>query len=99
MKAPKKPLSAFMIFSIEKRQDVAQEHPEFRANDILKTIALMWKNMSDDEKHVYNQLQKEGRQAYEQEIAVYNQKNMNANIRATNNQRGNDDDSDDYDAC
>ncbi|OMJ66299.1 hypothetical protein SteCoe_36896 [Stentor coeruleus] len=98
MEAPKRYPSAYLHFVKEKRQDIIRKHPEFKTTDIVKTLGTMWNNMSDDEKHVYVKLQEKDKQAYEKAILLYNQSDINANIRMTNTHNRNDDDSDDYDA-
>lgn len=49
---PKRPLSAFMYFSQEKRSDVKADNPETSFGDLGKILGQMWKDLSEDDKKV-----------------------------------------------
>lgn len=50
---PKRPLSAFLIYSNEVRAEVKKEHPNDKIGDIAKKIGLKWGALSDEEKKPY----------------------------------------------
>jgi len=52
--APKKPLSGYMRFVAEKRQEFATTHPDLKITEISSKAGELWKAMIDSEKDVYN---------------------------------------------
>lgn len=50
--APKRPMSAYLIYSQDKRAEVKQAHPEWKLTDTIKHLAMKWKDMPDAEKEV-----------------------------------------------
>jgi high mobility group protein B3 len=42
--APKRPLSSYMIFCQENREDIVAKHPEASAKDIMSIFGAEWKN-------------------------------------------------------
>ena len=51
--APKKPLSSFMIYSNEHRQEVKTAHPELKITQIAKILGQMWHQLSAEEQSKY----------------------------------------------
>jgi hypothetical protein len=50
---PKRPLSAFMLFSKDKRSIIKENEPEMKQTEIMKKLGEMWKNISQKEKKKY----------------------------------------------
>ncbi len=50
--APKRGLSAFMIFSQENRSRIKEEHPTAKFGEMGKLLGQKWKEMSEDDKKV-----------------------------------------------
>ncbi|KAJ3260980.1 Non-histone chromosomal protein 6 [Boothiomyces macroporosus] len=50
--APKKPLSAFMIYSKENRQRIKEENPSATFGEMGKLIGNAWKELGEDDKAV-----------------------------------------------
>ena len=48
--APKKPLSGYMLYCKQMRQQVTDENPELKSKEIVSKIASMWRELSDEEK-------------------------------------------------
>ena len=46
--------TGFIVFSKEKRPEVKKENPDMKFTDISKELGKMWKNLSDEEKQVFN---------------------------------------------
>ena len=51
--APKKPLSSFMLFSNEHRQEVKTAHPELKITQIAQKLGQMWRQLSAEEQGKY----------------------------------------------
>jgi hypothetical protein len=49
---PKKSLSAYMIYTNEKRKEEKAKHPELGFGDLTKHLSGMWNNLSAAEKKV-----------------------------------------------
>ena len=54
---PKRARSAYIIFVSETRPKVIEENPDIAKaqKEIMRKIAELWRNMSDDEKAVYQE--------------------------------------------
>jgi hypothetical protein len=50
---PKRPLSAYMIYSTEKRPEIQAANPGLKLPDISKKIGALWKGLSASEKKPY----------------------------------------------
>ncbi|KHJ75556.1 HMG box, partial [Oesophagostomum dentatum] len=51
--APKRALSAFFFFSQDRRPEVQQMHPEWKVGQVAQELGRMWKNVSMEEKDMY----------------------------------------------
>merc|ERR1712212_898788 len=71
--APKQPLSAYFLFSQEERLKVKAEHPSYSICEIAKELGRRWADMPPEVKQHYQQKAEEGRQKYDQDMAVYRQ--------------------------
>jgi hypothetical protein len=73
--APKRPMSAYLIYSQDKRAEVKQAHPDWKLTDTIKHLAMKWKDMPDAEKEVYVQKAGQEKKRYEEEMRQYEAKN------------------------
>lgn len=64
---PKKPLSAFMFFSQERRKTLKNEKPDLKITEASVVIGAEWKELSQKDREPYNELAKEDRSRYEKE--------------------------------
>lgn len=64
---PKRPLSAYMLFSMENREKVMKEFKfeKKQIGDIAKKLGEQWKKMSDKEKTPYTDKAKKAKDAYD----------------------------------
>ncbi|KAI8468544.1 MAG: high mobility group box domain-containing protein [Monoraphidium minutum] len=69
--APKRPLSAYMYFSADKRGAIKDKNPSFGVADIAKELGAMWKTMTDKDKTKYNDQAAKDKVRYEKEKAKY----------------------------
>ncbi|XP_022092781.1 transcription factor A, mitochondrial-like [Acanthaster planci] len=65
---PKRPRGTFMLFSMEKRQQVINENPHLSFPEIAKVIGKMWRELSDDEKEPYRSQARENSETYLEEM-------------------------------
>jgi hypothetical protein len=77
--APKKPSSAFMIFSSENRAIKKEENPNATFGQLGKILGAAWNELSDEDKkvtdltQVYQDKYADLKEKYEQELAAYNE--------------------------
>ena len=69
--APKRPLSAFFLFSQDERPDIKKKSPSMSVGDISKEIGGRWKKVSDDVKKRYEQKAAVEKQKYEVRLSEY----------------------------
>jgi hypothetical protein len=59
---PKKPLNAYMVFSLEERQRLKNDG--YKGKAILSLIATKWSNLSLDEKKRYKEIAQADKELY-----------------------------------
>ncbi|KAI9007294.1 Non-histone chromosomal protein 6 [Gaertneriomyces semiglobifer] len=70
--APKKPLSAFMLFSQAMRPKVKEENPDVTFGDTGKILGERWREMDDAEKAKWQKKSEEAKKTYEKVLKDYN---------------------------
>ena len=73
--APKRPMSAFLAFSHEKRAIVREENPKMNNVDVSRVLAKMWKEAPEAERRAYISEELRLRQDYKVAIAAWRSKN------------------------
>lgn len=69
--APKRPMSAFLYFSQEKRRLVKAEHPSLRNTEISRRLGELWREASEEEKSPHIATEKVEREKYNLQIAEW----------------------------
>ena len=69
--APKKGMSAFMMFSNEHRNNIKAANPEATFGEIGRKVGEAWKALNDKQKAVYTKKAEEDKQRYESEFQTY----------------------------
>lgn len=69
--APKKPLSAYFLFSQEERLKVKNENPDFSITEVAKELGKRWANLDPVLKQNYEQRYQESRRSYDAEMSHY----------------------------
>jgi len=69
--APKKPLSAYFLFSQEERLKVKAEFPDYSITEVAKELGRRWATIDPTIKHSYEQRYQESRRQYEQALQAY----------------------------
>ena len=71
LKRPKKCLSSYMIFVREVRTKVTQEYPDMNALDVMKEVGRRWQNISDEDKHYYQNEANKDKERFKRENQQY----------------------------
>ncbi|KZV53189.1 high mobility group B protein 6-like [Dorcoceras hygrometricum] len=71
---PKKPVSSFLLFRNESMKKLAEERPGINKSTLSALISVKWKDMSEDEKQVWNHRAGEAMEVYKKEMDEYNKK-------------------------
>jgi len=69
--APKKPLSAYFLFSQDERLKVKAEFPDFSITEVAKELGRRWASIDPAVKVQYEQRYQESRKQYEQAMTAY----------------------------
>ncbi|KAK9722509.1 Non-histone chromosomal protein 6 [Basidiobolus ranarum] len=64
---PKKPRSAYIMFTINERPRLSVEYPKASATRLLKLLGAKWKTLSDIEKKPYDDMAQRDKLRYEAE--------------------------------
>ena len=68
--APKKPLSAYFLFSQEERLKVKEAYPDYSITEVAKELGRRWASIDPAVKQSYEQRYQESRRQYEQALQV-----------------------------
>ncbi|URE44746.1 HMG (high mobility group) box [Musa troglodytarum] len=71
---PKHPMSAFFLFSKERREALLRENKNVL--EISKIAGEEWKNMTGEQKAPYEEIAKRRKESYNMEIELYKQKKL-----------------------
>ncbi|KAI8912590.1 high mobility group box domain-containing protein [Gorgonomyces haynaldii] len=72
--APKKGLSAFMIFSQENRPKIKEENPEASFGELGKLLGQKWKELDEEDKKPYQEKAEADKARYEKQMSEYTKK-------------------------
>lgn len=67
---PKRPKSAFLYFSSERRLTLKQEKPSMTTSESGNIISAEWKTLTDEQKQRYNEMANKDRDRYNAERAA-----------------------------
>ncbi|GAA5862053.1 hypothetical protein JCM3774_006153 [Rhodotorula dairenensis] len=79
--APKRPLSAYMLFSQDKRAEVKEEKPDVSFGEIGKILGAKWKEADENERKPYEDKAAAEKVRYEKEKAAYDAENPDASSK------------------
>ena len=68
--APKKPLTAFMLYTNARRPDVTKKSPGVKITEISSLIGNEWNDLTEDEKNIWREKSKDEKLMYE--LKLYN---------------------------
>ncbi len=69
--APKKNMTAYILFSNDKRPEVKEENPDLKFGDVAKELGRLWKDASSSTKKKYEKLAEKEKERYTSEMADY----------------------------
>eukprot|EP00271_Cylindrocystis_brebissonii_P009091 TRINITY_DN23728_c0_g1_i1.p1 TRINITY_DN23728_c0_g1~~TRINITY_DN23728_c0_g1_i1.p1 ORF type:complete len:124 (+),score=54.84 TRINITY_DN23728_c0_g1_i1:121-492(+) len=69
--APKKALSAFMMFSKEEREGIKKKNPDAAFGEMGKLMGEAWKKMSDKDKKPYQKMADDDKVRYADAMEAY----------------------------
>jgi len=70
--APKRPLTAFMFYSTQRRPQLKEQNPHWKFGEFGKAIGAEWAQMNDKQKMQYAKQAAQDTARYQAELAVYN---------------------------
>jgi len=83
LKPPMKPVSAYMIFSRDKREEVKSQNPNASFGGIGKMLGNKWKDMTETERGVYEKQSEEDKARYLKEKQAYDARRSNRKEEST----------------
>jgi len=69
--APKKSLSAYMIFATDKRPEIADKNPDSKQAEIMKIIGAAWSELNEKQKLPYEKRAKEASKKFAEDKEAY----------------------------
>jgi hypothetical protein len=72
--APKRPRSAYLLFTKDHREKVVKKYPTEKVTQIIQRLAKMWKEADDEEKKKYLSKAKKDQARYKTEMEAYEKK-------------------------
>lgn len=69
--APKRPLSAFFIFSQDERPKIKSQNASLSVAEVAKVIGEKWRSAPEDIKRRYEKAAKEAKERYEKDLQEY----------------------------
>jgi hypothetical protein len=71
LNAPKRPKTSYILFCVNKREEISESNPNLSAKEIIQELGNMWRSLSDDEKTEYVTLSNKDKHRYEEEMKLY----------------------------
>lgn len=69
--APKRPRSAYILFSTEQRASVLKDHPEYAPKEVTVELGARWGKLSEAEKKQYQEQNEADKERYKREMESY----------------------------
>ena len=70
-KRPKRPLNAYMMFSINQRDLIQENNPDMKFGDVAKLAARMWSWLPSQRRELFKERAELGAKKYHNRMAVY----------------------------
>lgn len=62
---PRRPLSTYMLFYVQKKDEIIAKNPGLEMTDVSKKLSELYKALPDEERARYEKMALEGRKEYE----------------------------------
>lgn len=72
--APKRPASAFLAFSNERRRDVSRDNPDMSSAEVSGLLSRMWKTAPDSVREKFRDEERQRREQYRKDLADWSEK-------------------------
>ena len=72
---PKKPLTSYMFFCNDKREEIMTANPGKPIGEISKILGEMWKNISEKDREKYDEMNSKDKIRYEEAMEEFNKNN------------------------
>merc|ERR1719220_648853 len=69
--APKRSLSAYMLYAASVRSQIVKENPDMAVTEVMREQSAMWKALSDAEQQKWKNKAAEGKKKYDAKLARY----------------------------
>lgn len=69
--APKRPLSAYILFCKDHRDEIKNKNPSFKVTDITKELGERWKSITEKDKKKYEKMAGEDKTRYTEAMKSY----------------------------
>ncbi|KAJ1847760.1 FACT complex subunit ssrp1, partial [Coemansia sp. RSA 2703] len=79
---PKRPMTSYLLYSTEKRQEFRKTYPDVTSQDMAVIIGNAWKNLSSEEREKYNARAKQLKKSYDVDMENYKQSDVSKNFKA-----------------
>jgi hypothetical protein len=79
---PKRPTTAYLIFSNDNRDSIKEKNPNMKVTDIAKVLGGMWREMGDDEKQPYVDRAEQEKERYHRELKEWEHEHEHEHERA-----------------
>ena len=73
--APKRAMTAFLYYTLDRRPELKKLKPELTNKQMLSEMGIEWNKMKEEDKKKYVQKADEDKKRYEKEKAAYDEKN------------------------
>ena len=71
---PKRPTTAFFFFTADIRQEVKEANPDLKVSDLAKIHGEKWRNLSDEGRQKYLEMNVADKERYNKEMEVWGAK-------------------------
>merc|ERR1719220_877254 len=69
--APKRSLSAYMLYAASVRSKIVKENPDMAVTEVMREQSVWWKSLSEGEQQKWKNKAAEGKKKYEAKVARY----------------------------
>lgn len=68
---PRRPLSTYMLFYLQKKDEIIAKNPGMEMTDVSKHLSELYKTLSAEEREKYSKMALEKRKEYEEKLQEF----------------------------